>query len=48
MSDFAQKELGEIVYIDLPQVGHEFDPKDSVVAIECGDGKAVGEVSEKC
>lgn len=44
VSDFAQKELGEIVYVDLPEVGFEVQPKDSMVAIECGDGKAVGEV----
>ena len=44
VSDFAQKELGDIVFIDFQGVGDEIDKGDSVCAIECGDGKAVGEV----
>lgn len=44
VSDFAQKELGSIVYVDMPDPPHEVEASDSVAAIECGDGKAVGEV----
>ncbi|CAD7925001.1 unnamed protein product [Amoebophrya sp. A25] len=44
VSDFAQKELGKIVYVDMPEPGHHVPASDSVAAIECGDGKAVGEV----
>jgi len=29
ITDFAQSELGEIVYVDLPNIGHHFD-KDQV------------------
>jgi glycine cleavage system H lipoate-binding protein len=42
VSDFAQKELGSIVYVDMPSPPHGVDAGDSVAAIECGDG--VGEV----
>lgn len=44
VTDFAQKELGSIVYVDMPEPPHSVPANDSVAAIECGDGKAVGEV----
>jgi len=44
VSDFAQKELGSIVYVDMPDPPMDVAKSDSVAAIECGDGKAVGEV----
>ncbi len=34
ISDFAQDQLGEIVYIDMPEVGDEFDANDSFGEIE--------------
>ena len=44
VSDFAQNELGKIVYVDMPDPPHPVPANESVAAIECGDGKAVGEV----
>ena len=34
ITDFAQKELGDIVFVDLPDVGGEFNEKDHLIAIE--------------
>ncbi|MDP3385890.1 MAG: glycine cleavage system protein GcvH [Eubacteriales bacterium] len=34
ISDFAQHELGDIVFVDLPSVGDEFDAQDSFGAVE--------------
>lgn len=42
ITDFAQKQLGEVVYVDLPEVGHVFDSGDEIGTIE--SVKAVAEV----
>jgi len=42
ITDFAQKELGEVVYVELPEVGHMFDAHDEMGTIE--SVKAVAEV----
>merc|ERR1719321_359058 len=42
ITDFAQDELGEIVFADLPDVGATFDAKETCVTLE--SVKAVGEV----
>jgi len=42
ISDFAQGALGEVVYVDLPDVGATFSAKDTIVTLE--SVKAVGEV----
>lgn len=42
ISDFAQKELGEIVFVDLPEVGDEINKGDELSEIE--SVKAVSEV----
>lgn len=42
ITDFAQKELGEVVYVELPEVGHLFDSHDELGTIE--SVKAVAEV----
>ncbi|MEM7582977.1 MAG: glycine cleavage system protein GcvH [Acidobacteriota bacterium] len=34
ITDYAQKELGDVVYIDLPEVGDSFDPEDAFGAID--------------
>ena len=34
ISDFAQKSLGDIVFVDLPEVGDEFDKGDSFGSVE--------------
>ena len=34
ITDYAQGELGEVVYVDLPEIGDEFDAGDSVGAID--------------
>lgn len=34
ISDFAQHELGDIVFVDLPSVGDKFDAQDSFGAVE--------------
>ena len=34
ISDFAQGELGDVVYVDLPEVGAAFKQKDTLVAVE--------------
>ena len=39
---FAQKELGEVVFVELPEVGHVFDAHDEIGTIE--SVKAVAEV----
>lgn len=39
---FAQDELGEVVYVDLPEVGQSFDIGDEIGSIE--SVKAVAEV----
>ncbi len=42
VTDFAQKELGEVVFVELPEVGHVFDAGDEIGTIE--SVKAVAEV----
>ena len=42
ISDHAQKELGEIVFVDLPEVGEIFDAKEEFGTIE--SVKAVSEL----
>ncbi len=42
VTDFAQKELGEVVFVELPQVGHVYDAGDEIGTIE--SVKAVAEV----
>ena len=34
ITDYAQGELGEVVYVDMPEVGDEFDEGDAVGAID--------------
>lgn len=41
ITDYAQHQLGDIVFVDLPEVGHIFE-KDSI-ACEIESVKAVGE-----
>jgi glycine cleavage system H protein len=41
ITDYAQKELGEIVYLELPEVGHVFNAED-----EFGTVASVKAVSE--
>lgn len=42
ITDYAQEELGEIVFVDLPDAGDSFDKADEVGTIE--SVKAVAEV----
>ena len=42
VTDFAQKELGEVVFVELPQVGHVYDAGDEIGTTE--SVKAVAEV----
>merc|ERR1719492_723922 len=42
ISDFAQGQLGEVVYVDLPDEGATFSVKDTLCTLE--SVKAVGEV----
>merc|ERR1740117_2288853 len=42
ISDYAQNQLGEVVYVDLPDVGAKFDEKQTIVTLE--SVKAAGEV----
>merc|ERR550532_1617805 len=42
ISDFAQGQLGEIVYCDLPTEGATFDTKEAICVLE--SVKAVGQV----
>lgn len=42
VTDFAQKELWEVVFVELPQVGHVYDAGDEIGTIE--SVKAVAEV----
>ena len=34
ITDFAQEQLGDLVYIELPKVGHEFVRGDNISVIE--------------
>ncbi len=42
ITEFAQHELGEVVFVELPEVGQVFDAKDEIGTIE--SVKAVAEV----
>lgn len=42
ITDFAQAELGEVVFVDFPEVGQSFDSGDEIGTIE--SVKAVAEV----
>ena len=42
ITDYAQKELGEIVYLELPEVGHVFNAVDEFGTVE--SVKAVSEL----
>ena len=42
ITDFAQKELGEVVFVELPEVGATFDAGDELGTIE--SVKAVSEI----
>jgi glycine cleavage system H protein len=42
ITDFAQSELGEVVYVELPEVGHVFDSGGELGTIE--SVKAVAEI----
>lgn len=42
ITDFAQNELGEVVFVELPEVGQLFDAHDEIGTIE--SVKAVAEV----
>lgn len=42
ITDFAVEHLGDLVFVDLPEVGHTLDAGDAVAEVE--SVKAVGEV----
>jgi glycine cleavage system H protein len=42
ITEFAQEELGEVVYVDLPEVGARFDSGDEIGTVE--SVKAVAEI----
>lgn len=42
ITEFAQEELGEVVYVDLPDVGATFDAGDEIGSVE--SVKAVAEI----
>ena len=42
ITDFAQQELGEVVFVELPEIGQVFDANDELGTIE--SVKAVAEV----
>ena len=42
ITDYAQKELGEIVYLELPEVGHVYNAEDEFGTVE--SVKAVSEL----
>jgi glycine cleavage system H protein len=42
ITEFAQKELGEVVFVELPEIGQVFDTNDELGTIE--SVKAVAEV----
>jgi glycine cleavage system H protein len=42
ITDHAQKELGEIVYLELPEIGHVFNAEDEFGTVE--SVKAVSEL----
>jgi glycine cleavage system H protein len=42
ITDYAQRQLGDVVYLELPKVGDRFDPQDPFGSVE--SVKAVSEV----
>ncbi|MCB0317767.1 MAG: glycine cleavage system protein GcvH [Bdellovibrionales bacterium] len=34
ITDFAQDELGEVVFVELPEIGSEFNKADSICVVE--------------
>ncbi|NGX55544.1 MAG: Glycine cleavage system H protein [Chlamydiae bacterium] len=40
ISNYAQKELGEIVYIELPRIGHQIRANEEAVVIESSKAAA--------
>jgi glycine cleavage system H protein len=42
ISDYAQQQLGDIVYVELPEIGATFDTEGNLAVIE--SVKAVGEI----
>ncbi len=34
ITDFAQEELGEIVYVELPEIGETFEADDEIASLE--------------
>ena len=40
ISNYAQKELGEIVYIELPRIGHQVHANEEAVVIESSKAAA--------
>ena len=42
ITDYAQEELGEVVYVELPEVGAEFGAEDEIGTVE--SVKAVAEI----
>ena len=42
ITDFAQRELGEVVFVELPEIGQVFDSGDEIGTIE--SVKAVAEI----
>ncbi|HOJ79164.1 MAG TPA: glycine cleavage system protein GcvH [Bacillota bacterium] len=43
ITDYAQKELGDVVFVDLPAVGERFTAGDAMITIE--SVKAVSEIN---
>ena len=46
ITDYAQEQLGDIVYVELPEVGREVPAGELLVVIE--SVKAVGEIKMPC
>jgi glycine cleavage system H protein len=43
ITDYAQEQLGDVVYVELPEVGQAFTAGDNVAVVE--SVKAVGEIN---
>ncbi|MBI1731853.1 MAG: glycine cleavage system protein GcvH [Gammaproteobacteria bacterium] len=46
ITDYAQRQLGDIVYVELPQVGQAVTAGDEIVVIE--SVKAAGDIKSPC
>lgn len=42
ITDYAQEQLGDVVYVELPEIGQAFDAGETVAVVE--SVKAVGEI----